>query len=666
MKTSNIKALLTVFVYHFFCSSSFSQTVSRKEFIGRPTKNSITIQLIFSEAAEVSIQYGTASGNLTSQTQWYSFVANDPAEIVVSGLQPDTKYYYLVLHRRPGSSIVTTRPEYSFHTQRAPGSRFSFVIEADPHLDEQSDTALYRLCLRNQLADNPDFMIDLGDFLMTDKLENVSNQVPRDTITYRCELFREFYETNSHSVPTFIALGNHEGEAGWNLNNTANNIAVWDVIDRKKYFLNPSPDNFYTGDTTNNAFVGKRESYYSWVWGDALFVVIDPYWYTNPKPDSLHGWRWSLGKTQYDWLKKTLEDNDSVKFKFVFAHQLVGGDPDGRGGVEFADLYEWGGKNLDGSYGFTTNRPGWYRPIKDLLAEHRVNIFFHGHDHFFCKQEKACMVYQETPQPSHPNPSGTDVVTYADDYGYFQGLIQAASGHLKVTVDSLGVQVDYVRTYLPQDEDNAHHNRDVSATYYIGAKNCYDSTSFACLGVNINLTLNKTNPTLGQSNGSIVVAASPGTGFVYSLNNGPYQTNGTFNGLSAGVYSVVAKSTDTCYGYLSTTLSVDSGSTVVSDVLWNLNYQIQNGKVWPNPFSDRTRIDFNVAKSTKLYFAIYNEAGQLVKNWSYGNPVNAGNYAIFWDGRNKNGVQVSPGTYFYSIRGDGGTIVSGKMVYGRR
>jgi phosphodiesterase/alkaline phosphatase D-like protein len=80
--------------------------------------------------------------------------------------------------------------------------------------------------------------------------------------------------------------------------------------------------------------------------GDALFVVLDPYWYTKPKPDSLTGWRWTLGKEQYDWLKSTLEQSTST-FKFVFMHQLVGGDKDGRGGTEYADKYEWGGNNLD-------------------------------------------------------------------------------------------------------------------------------------------------------------------------------------------------------------------------------------------------------------------------------------------------------------------------------
>jgi hypothetical protein len=272
-------------------------------------------------------------------------------------------------------------------------------------------------------------------------------------------------------VPLFIALGNHEGESGWNLNGTPNNIAVWGTNDRKKYFTNPITNKFYSGDTTNYAYVGQREAYYAWQWGDALFIVIDPYWYTKPKPDSLNGWRWTLGKTQYDWLKKTLEESNA-KFKFVFSHQIVGGDPDGRGGVEFANRYEWGGDNLNGTKGFSSNRPGWYKPIKDLLEENRVTIFFHGHDHFFGKQEKNCLVYQETPQPSHPNFTS---VTYAKDYGYFEGQILPNSGYIRVTVGPDGVKTEYVRVYLPANETANRHNKDVSATYFIGAKNCYDS-----------------------------------------------------------------------------------------------------------------------------------------------------------------------------------------------
>ena len=343
-------------------------------------------------------------------------------------------------------------------------------------MDEQSSLPIYDRCLQNQLEDNPDFMIDLGDFLMTDKLKNLTtNQIPRDTIPYRCRLLRNKYEAICHSVPLFISLGNHEGEAGWNLNGTADNIAVWGTNDRKKYFLNPAPDNsFYTGDPINYNFVGQRESYYSWQWGDALFIVIDPYWFTSPKPTATTGWRWTLGQQQYNWLKNTLATS-TASYKFIFAHQIVGGNVDGRGGVEFADLYEWGGKNQDGTPGFAVNRPGWNMPIKDLLTQYRVNIFFHGHDHFFGKQEKDCLIYQETPQPSHMN-NTTNSPTYAStpDYGYTQGQILPNTGHIRVNVSAAGVQVDYVRTYLASQENATRHNKDISASYFIGASNCYN------------------------------------------------------------------------------------------------------------------------------------------------------------------------------------------------
>jgi hypothetical protein len=122
--------------------------------------------------------------------------------------------------------------------------------------------------------------------------------------------------------------------------------------------------------------------------------------------------------------------------------------------------------NRDGSNGFAQNRPGWYKPIKDLLKEHRVTIFFHGHDHFFGKQDKNCLVYQECPQPSHPNFTS---VTYAYDYGYHQGQILPNSGHIRVKVAPAGVKVEYVRVYLPRNETPNRHNKDISASYYIGS-----------------------------------------------------------------------------------------------------------------------------------------------------------------------------------------------------
>jgi hypothetical protein len=473
-----IKLVLIIGILAFNISEA--QNIIQGELLGRPTNTSITLQAFFDDTVEVSIQYGILSGVYTQQTDWQQFLANNSVEVVIGGLSPNTKYFYRMLYRAPNALTYNTRAEHTFQTQRIAGSTYTYVVQADPHMDEQSNIPLYQLCLQNQLDDHPDFMIDLGDFIMTDKLKNlITNTVPHDTIPYRCKLLRSNYERIGHSVPLFIALGNHEGEAGWNLNGTPNNIAVWNTQERQKYFLNPAPDSvFYTGDTTVHNYVGLRENYYSWVWGDALFIVLDPYWYTSPKPTATTGWRWTLGQSQYNWLKNTLATSTAT-FKFVFSHQIIGGDPDGRGGVEFADLYEWGGNNLDGTPGFASNRPGWDMPIKDLLTQNHVNIFFHGHDHFFGKQEKDCLIYQETPQPSHPN---FNPATYPTDYGYLQGQILPNSGHIRVTVSDTGVLVEYVRVYLPATENATRHNKDVSASYFISTNNCY--------------TLGNVNPTM--------------------------------------------------------------------------------------------------------------------------------------------------------------------------
>jgi hypothetical protein len=458
----------------FFANTSAAQQVTQSEFLGRPTDHSITLQMFFDTIAETRTLIGNTPGNYTRITAWQLHAQGSHAEWLIDSLQPNQQYFYKVQYRLPGSSVIQSRQERFFRTAKQPGSSFRFLVQADPHMDSQTDTAVYNRCLKNQLEDSADFMIDLGDFLMTDKLKRTgTNIIPYDTIPFRCKLLRNRYEIASHSMSIFNTLGNHEGEAGWMLNGTANNIAIWNTNERKKYFVNPFPDTFYSGDSTLYPFCGQRAAYYSWTWGDALFVVIDPYWFTNPKPDSLHGWRWTLGQQQYNWLKQMLEQSSST-FKFIFSHQLVGGDPDGRGGVEFSHLYEWGGKNLDGSDGWAANRPGWAMPIKDVLTANRTSIFFHGHDHFFGKQQRDCLVYQECPQPSHPNFNNANV---AADYGYFQGQILPNSGHIRVTVGPTQTKVEYIRAYKAADETPNRHNKDISATYFIEQVNCYDSVA---------------------------------------------------------------------------------------------------------------------------------------------------------------------------------------------
>jgi hypothetical protein len=448
-----------------------------RELLGRPTGSSIALNLCSGKDAEVFVEYGTQRSIYGIQSSVRGLQGGVPATIVISALSPNTRYYYRVRYRMIGTQDYLERDEHTFQTARFPGSPFVFAIEADPHLDSATSPELYRRTLGNILAGNPDFLIDLGDTFMSDKLP-VKN--PQE-ITARHLLLRSFFDTLGHSVPLMLVLGNHEGELGWLLNGTPDNTAVWASTIRKSYYPNPFPDGFYSGDTTQVSFVGLRQNYYAWEWGGALFVVLDPYWYTVRKPGTTKNiWDWTLGRTQYEWFTRVLESSNA-NMKFVFAHQVVGGnDTEGRGGIEAVPYFEMGGFNSDGTWGFDTNRPGWPKPVHQLMVECHVTAFFHGHDHVFVKQDLDGIVYHELPQPAYfnfNNPAKSYSNTgLAAQYGYTHGVVLPSSGYLRVTVADTVATVDYIRSYLPEHENSQRQNGEVAYSYTVRKWNA--ATSF--------------------------------------------------------------------------------------------------------------------------------------------------------------------------------------------
>jgi hypothetical protein len=398
--------------------------------LGRPTSNAITVGVLCYADAEGCIAYGTARGSLSVQTPVRSFKSGEPVLVVLSALQPNTQYFYQFCSSRTNSA------ELAFHTARLPGSAFTFTLTADSHLDEHTDPLIYRRMLANARADAPDFHLDLGDTFMTEKHPN------REAAAKQYLAQRYYFGQLCESAPLFLALGNHDGECPREHGAEADGLAVWSNLMRKRYFLNPVPDAFYTGDAMQYPGAGLLQDYYAWEWGEALFVVLDPFWFTKRQRGQDGNWQRTLGGEQYQWLKRTLE-RSSARLKFIFIHHLVGGlDSQGRGGAEAAPFYEWGGRNADGSDGFRQNRPGWPMPTHQLLLQNHVSIVFHGHDHLYAKQDLDGIVYQEVPQPGDPRGNTRS----ATQYGYQGGTILGSSGHLRALVSASQVKVDYVHT----------------------------------------------------------------------------------------------------------------------------------------------------------------------------------------------------------------------------
>lgn len=377
--------------------------------VGTPTVKSFTIAISANSSVRVIVEYGYSKSTIAGKTQIFNITKGSTQNISVTNLKANSLVYFKVKYALGKSLTFSSLTQLSIKTATPEiNSSSTFAIQADPHMDENSSGEVYDGTLKQILAATPAFLMDLGDIFMVDKLPAKTEA----NIRGRFELMKSYYQ-KLESVPLKICLGNHDGELGYSSFNTKKY--------RKEYF----PEQ--TGEL----------AYYSFTGPDQLHVVLDPFTYTMKNPTAA-GWEWTLGSTQYDWLIDTLQ-NSREKHKFIYIHHLLVGDQTSRGGVEIAMKNEWGGNNNDGTYGFEINRPGWGKPIHQLLLEHKVGFVFKGHDHLYVKQELDGIVYQTLPQPSHP---GNKI--NVNQYGYRSGKGVGGSGFLKVSTSSDQVKVDFI------------------------------------------------------------------------------------------------------------------------------------------------------------------------------------------------------------------------------
>ncbi len=445
--------------------------------LGRPTESSIELRIVQNEDGRGLVRYRPDHVQDWRESHTVDVTAGRPVSIVLTDLRPNSKYLYQWSFTSNATGHRSDSDSLYFHTARTIGSSFVFSVTADSHLDENSSGDVYSQTLRNTLADGPDFHLELGDTFMTGKYV-------RPELAMGHYLAQRYYLGQlCSSAPLFFVMGNHDGESG------GRGSMTWASNTRKSLFPNPIPNQFYSGNQQREAEIGLPENYYAWRWGDAQFIVLDPYRYTHssrrgdgktrrtpnstqgPANDSLQNkaqgshdssnWYWTLGDAQYRWLQAELVK--PAKYRFVFIHHLVGGAVQNqRGGVEVASLWEWGGNDEMGEYQFDHYRKGWDKPIHRMLVESGVSIVFHGHDHFFAKQELDGIIYQEVPQPSHARNGNTRNAT---EYGYLMGDLQPSSGFVRVSVKPDDVRVDYVRTFA--GSEHANRNREIAFSYKV-------------------------------------------------------------------------------------------------------------------------------------------------------------------------------------------------------
>lgn len=409
-------------------------TIDLDVIAGVPTGNSIILSIRGKSEPAPSLVIREGSKVVPSPN--ISLPSGKAVEVPVKNLKPGTTYTYTLTQ---GTAKVDGR----FTTARKAGQEFSFAIQADSHLDGNTDLKVFERTLGNIVKDKPDFLVDLGDTFMVDKYPNYKDSAKQ----YIAQ--RYWFSKLGSQMAVFLCLGNHDGEVGWP-GRDGSDMAKWSREQREANFPVIHPSEFYSG-------APKQGLWYAWNWGDATFIILDPFVATTRKTrGDEDGWNWTLGKDQFDWFEKTLKESKS-KFKFVFIHHLVGGfgGAEARGGVEAADRFEWGNKQE-----FPEKRKGWAEPIHALMLKYRVTAMFHGHDHLYVRQEKDGIVYLEVPQPGQPR---DNAIGSAEKYGYKSGTILGSSGHIRVTVNSKAATLEYVKSLAGSDNGKIVDKLEINA-----------------------------------------------------------------------------------------------------------------------------------------------------------------------------------------------------------
>ena len=184
--------------------------------LGRAGDKSVTANIFAKDKLEAFIEYGTEEGKYGLKTKPTTLVAGQPVEVAISDLRPGTRYFYRLHARKPGEAEFKPRPECQFHTQRSPGSTFSFCVQGDSHPErpQMSEPNLYARTLLCAAADRPDLYFCMGDDFSVNKVRTVN----AESLTAPYLLQRPFLSLVAQFASLYLVNGNHEQASLFNFN----------------------------------------------------------------------------------------------------------------------------------------------------------------------------------------------------------------------------------------------------------------------------------------------------------------------------------------------------------------------------------------------------------------------------------------------------------------
>ena len=359
--------------------------------------------------------------------------------------------------------------------------------ELDPAAKTMSGFCLASTIRQILAAESPDLIVILGDTNGIGAgykwkglgLRDPQFGLPASLYDDYAKLFwirmRKMYSALTPHIPVYIALGNHDGEAGSDV------CRLPASKYRRKYWKMPGAENGHSSE----------ENYFSLVWGGdwagaggMQFLVLDSDGYNNPLRLPKTPEEWTLGAAQKAWFKQALAQESD--WKFVFFHHVLGGWPFGTDERTFDYAYGRGPLFTAEQYRPYVKNPEAVEQVEltRLMQAAGVRANFYGHDHIHharkisrtaAGRDMFGICVGSTKHSGEINWYEGPIWQSQDGYGsygtYFgfadkttgkPAAFWGPSGYTKLSVSRDGAGVDYIRSA------NNHPNTNLPPTLRVG------------------------------------------------------------------------------------------------------------------------------------------------------------------------------------------------------
>ena len=330
-------------------NDAFAASLTRGPYLQMGTETSVLIHWKTSSASNSRVEIGTAFG--TYPTVFSSGTSTTDHAITVTGLSPDTKYYY----RIGNSTNMGIADDQKFFTTLPPANttrKLRFAAFGDCGRNDNNFQAYtlaeYQAYLSANGIDAPDAWLLLGD--------NAYNA--GTDAEYTSNFFGVFGSTILKNHKVYATPGNHD----YANNSTRQNdhaVPYYDVFD------NPTAGEI-------GGVPSGNEAYYSFDIGDIHFLALDAYGKENSSTRI-----YDTTGAQVLWVKSDLAAN-TKKWTIAFWHHPP---------------YTKGSHNSDTESDLTGIRENFIR----ILERNGVDLIINGHSHDYERSYLLNGYYKATP-----------------------------------------------------------------------------------------------------------------------------------------------------------------------------------------------------------------------------------------------------------------------------